>query len=200
MPGPRAGILDTHDGIGLQGARGFLPPKNIQLLVDRARKKGAFVSYKTTEDGTEEPYEINTTWWSALNQVIRLGIRALAILMAFVIIWGIADVVWVIYRHLVEPPFMILKMTDILETFGAFLAVLIAVEIFLNITLYLRDDIIQVKLMVATALMSIARKVIVFDFSEISHQHVMATGMVVLALGITYWLISKRDRIEPNQD
>jgi len=60
-------ILDTHDGIGLQGAQGFLPPKDIQLLVDRARKKGAFVSYKTTEDGTEEPYEINTTWWSALN-------------------------------------------------------------------------------------------------------------------------------------
>lgn len=137
---------------------------------------------------------------SALNQLIRLGIRALAILMAFVIIWGIADVVWVIYRHLVEPPFMILRMADILETFGAFLAVLIAVEIFLNITLYLRDDIIHVKLVVATALMAIARKVIVFDFSEISYQHVMATGGVVLALGITYWLISKRDRIEPNQD
>jgi sucrose phosphorylase len=60
-------ILDTHDGIGLQGARGFLPHKDIQVLVDRARKKGAFISYKTTEDGTEEPYEINTTWWSALN-------------------------------------------------------------------------------------------------------------------------------------
>jgi glucosylglycerate phosphorylase len=60
-------ILDTHDGIGLQGARGFLPPKDIQLVVDRAREKGAFVSYKTTEDGAEEPYEINTTWWSALN-------------------------------------------------------------------------------------------------------------------------------------
>lgn len=60
-------ILDTHDGIGLQGVRGFLPPKDIQLLVDRAREKGAFVSFKTTENGTEEPYEINTTWWSALN-------------------------------------------------------------------------------------------------------------------------------------
>jgi len=120
--------------------------------------------------------------------------------MAFVIIWGIADVVWVIYRHLVEPPFMILKMADILETFGAFLAVLIAVEIFLNITLYLRDDIIHVKLVVATALMAIARKVIVFDFSEISYQHVMGTGVVVLALGITYWLISKRERTESHQD
>jgi len=60
-------ILDTHDGIGLQGVRGFLPPKDIQLLVTRARKKGALVTYKTTEDGTEEPYEINSTWWSALN-------------------------------------------------------------------------------------------------------------------------------------
>ncbi|NCO52201.1 MAG: sugar phosphorylase, partial [Deltaproteobacteria bacterium] len=60
-------ILDTHDGIGLQGARGFLPPKDIQFIVERARKKGAFVSNKTTEDGAEEPYEINTTWWSALN-------------------------------------------------------------------------------------------------------------------------------------
>ncbi len=137
---------------------------------------------------------------SALNKVIRVGVRALAILMTFVIIWGIGDVVWVIYRHLVEPPFMILKMADILETFGAFLAVLIAVEIFLNITLYLRDDIIHVKLVVATALMAIARKVIVFDFSEVSYQHVMATGVVVFGLGITYWLIAKRERTEPHQD
>lgn len=60
-------ILDTHDGIGLQGARGFLPPKDIDLVVEKARGRGAFVSYKTTENGTEEPYEINSTWWSALN-------------------------------------------------------------------------------------------------------------------------------------
>lgn len=60
-------ILDTHDGIGLQGARGFLRPKDMQYLVQRALDKGAFVSYKTTGSGTEEPYEINTTWWSALN-------------------------------------------------------------------------------------------------------------------------------------
>jgi len=85
-------ILDTHDGIGLQGARGFLPAKDIEFLVDRARKKGALVSFKTTEDGTEEPYEINSTWWSALNpereqeslelQIARyLASRAIALVM-----------------------------------------------------------------------------------------------------------------------
>ncbi|MFO7965380.1 MAG: phosphate-starvation-inducible PsiE family protein [Desulfobacterales bacterium] len=130
---------------------------------------------------------------STLNKVIRVGIRALAILMTLVILWGIGDVVWVIYRHIVEPPFMILKIQDILETFGAFLAVLIAIEIFLNITLYLREDVIHVKLVVATALMAIARKVIVFDYTTMSYQHVMATGIVVLALGATYFLILRKE-------
>jgi uncharacterized membrane protein (DUF373 family) len=135
-----------------------------------------------------------------LNLVIRGGVRILAVLMVLVILWGIGDVIWVTYQHLVEPPFMILKITDILETFGAFLAVLIAIEIFLNITLYLREDIIHVKLVVATALMAIARKVIVFDFSELSHEHVLATGVVVLSLGITYWLISRREGEEKKQE
>lgn len=134
---------------------------------------------------------------STLNTVICLGIRVLAVLMTLVILWGIADVVWVIYRHLVEPPFMILRIEDILDTFGAFLAVLIAVEIFLNIILYLREDVIHVKLVVATALMAIARKVIVFDFQKVSHQQVMATGVVVLALGITYWLIARQSKSPP---
>ena len=32
-----------------------------------AQKRGGFISYKMTEDGIVEPYEINTTWWSTLN-------------------------------------------------------------------------------------------------------------------------------------
>jgi uncharacterized membrane protein (DUF373 family) len=42
--------------------------------------------------------------------------------------------------------------------------------------------------------MAIARKVIVFDFKEVSYQYIYATAAVVLALGLTYWLIvRKRD-------
>ena len=127
-----------------------------------------------------------------LHQTIRLGVKVLAVLMVLVILWGIADVVWVIVQKLRQPPFLLLKISDILATFGAFLAVLIAIEIFLNITLYLRDDVIHVRLVVATALMAIARKVIVFDFKELTPAYIAATAAVVMALGITYWLISKR--------
>lgn len=129
-----------------------------------------------------------------LHTIIRVGVKALAILMTLVILWGIVDVGWLMYKKIAEPPFLHLTITDILTLFGSFLVVLIAVEIFLNITLYLRSDVIHVKLVVATALMAIARKVIVFDFTYLDAEYVWAIGIVVLALGITYWLIAKRQK------
>jgi len=60
-------VLDTHDGIGLPGVANILPPEEIAFLVRCARQHGAFVSYRTAEGGGEVPYEINTTWYSALN-------------------------------------------------------------------------------------------------------------------------------------
>jgi len=126
-----------------------------------------------------------------LHRTIRNAVRVLAILMVFVIIWGIGDVVFVLYQRLMEPPIYLLSISDILATFGAFLAVLIAIEIFTNITLYIRNDVLPVELVVATALMAICRKVIIFDFKELSPMYILSTAAVVLALGITYWLISR---------
>lgn len=60
-------ILDTHDGIGLMGVKNILPKEEIEFLIQTSRQHGAFISYKTGEDGQDEPYEMNTTWFSALN-------------------------------------------------------------------------------------------------------------------------------------
>jgi len=99
-------------------------------------------------------------------------------------------VVYVLYLNLMEPPFMLLSIADIFKTFAAFLAVLIAIEIYQNIILYLRTDVIPLKLVIATALMAIARKVIILDFKDLSAMYVFAIAAVVLSLGITYYLIS----------
>ena len=58
--------------------------------------------------------------------------------------------------------------------------------------MYLKTDVIPVRLVVATALMAISRKVIIFDFEKITPPFILGTATVVFALGITYWLISRR--------
>jgi sucrose phosphorylase len=62
-------ILDTHDGVGLPGVKNILSMEEIDTMVRRATEEhNAFVSYKTGQDGKDEPYEINTTWFGALNR------------------------------------------------------------------------------------------------------------------------------------
>jgi uncharacterized membrane protein (DUF373 family) len=129
-----------------------------------------------------------------LNWVIGHSIRLLAILMVVVILFCIADVFFVLKEKLIAEPFLVLEFGDIFTVFASFLAVLIAIEIFANITLYLRDDVIHIRLVIATALMAIARKVIVLDFTTISSDYVFAIAAVILALGITYYLVASKAR------
>lgn len=127
-----------------------------------------------------------------LNMVIRFCVRILAVLMTVVIMWSVADVAWVLSQRLMEPPVGLLNVDDILTLFGAFMATLIAIEIFLNIVLYLRDDVLHVKLVLATALMAIARKVIVLDYKTLEPEYIWATAAIVLALSLGYWLVAKK--------
>ena len=126
-----------------------------------------------------------------LKQIIHLCLKALGLLMIVVIISGVVDVAWTIYQRFAAEPRFILTMSDILLTFGAFMVVLIAIEIFQNIILYLRDDVIHVKIVLATALMAIARKVIILDYEELEPMYIFATGVVLVATGITYYFVHK---------
>lgn len=133
-----------------------------------------------------------------LNRVIAQVARVLAVIMVMVITLGVADVVHVLYQRLMAPPFMLLEIEDILATFGAFMAVLIAVEIYRNIILYAEDNHnihLAVEIVLGTALMAISRKIIVLDFSDVSAEHVYGAAAVILALAVAYYLIVVRARV-----
>jgi sucrose phosphorylase len=61
-------FLDSHDGVGLSGAQGILSPEQIAAVVERAQRHGSLVSYRDSGGGQPTPYELNVTWYSALNR------------------------------------------------------------------------------------------------------------------------------------
>jgi len=126
----------------------------------------------------------------ALRSVIRTAVRVLAILMTLVIIWGVLDVLAILVASVFKPPYLRLQISDILATFGAFMAVLTAIEIFVNITVYLREDVIHVKTVMATALMAIARKVIILEVKDedTTPLVIFSIAALVLAMSIGYYL------------
>ena len=57
----------SHDGVGVRPLEGLAPPERRDAIVARVRKNGGRVSMKRNADGSESPYELNATWYSALQ-------------------------------------------------------------------------------------------------------------------------------------
>ena len=79
---------------------------------------------------------------------------------------------------------------DMTRFLDQILALLIALEVLQNLTAYLRDHVIQIELVLITALTALARKVIVMPEGMLKTPGELAgLGVAVLALSSAYWLV-----------
>lgn len=60
-------FLASHDGVGLNPARGILSDAEIAALVSRTLEHGGLISYKNNPDGSRSPYEMNISYFDALS-------------------------------------------------------------------------------------------------------------------------------------
>lgn len=60
-------FLASHDGVGLNPARGILSNADIDSLVQTALAHGGLISYKHNPDETQSPYEMNINYFDALS-------------------------------------------------------------------------------------------------------------------------------------
>ncbi|NEQ28203.1 MAG: phosphate-starvation-inducible PsiE family protein, partial [Microcoleus sp. SIO2G3] len=81
--------------------------------------------------------------------------------------------------------------TTLIEVFGLFLNILVALEILENLTAYLRKHVIQLELVIVTSLTAIARKIIIFDFSKAGGIELVGLAVATLALALSYWIVRR---------
>ena len=60
-------FLASHDGIGVRPVEGILSPAQVEAMVERTRRHGGHVSYKTNADGSRSVYELNISYFDALS-------------------------------------------------------------------------------------------------------------------------------------
>ena len=81
---------------------------------------------------------------------------------------------------------------DLIKVLGDLLTVLIALEVLENITSYLRRHVVQIELVLVTALTAVARKVIVLPSgAENKPQLLVGLGIAVVSLSAAYWLVKR---------
>ncbi|MFT4546459.1 MAG: glycosidase [Verrucomicrobiales bacterium] len=60
-------ITATHDGIGMRPTEGILDELGRKVLTDLTLARGGRVSTRSNPDGSESPYELNITYFDAIN-------------------------------------------------------------------------------------------------------------------------------------
>lgn len=120
--------------------------------------------------------------------------KILTIALLIVILVALVDLMFVLSENLFEfPPYGLFNQT-LLEIFGLFLNILIALELLDNITAYLRKHIFQVELVIATSLIAVARKIIIFDLKKFEDSDLISLAAAIFALSISYWLVRQLNK------
>lgn len=127
-----------------------------------------------------------------LNKCVVYSVKFLAVMIIFVLFWGLADVIVHIFQQFWLSPIGRFDAENLISTLGSFLAVLIVIEIFINIIYYLKKDAVHVPLVLATALTAVARKVIILDYAVAQPPILYGIAAIILALGVVFWLITKK--------
>ena len=131
--------------------------------------------------------------WSELTSFDRFEQVISRIIMVIISIVIIYSLVVVIYDFLHDITFGIeyIQKEVLQDIFGSVLTILILLEFNRSIAVGLakRSGVIQTRIIVLIAILVVARKLILLDFSSASMQTMLGLGGLALALGVLYWLM-----------
>lgn len=123
----------------------------------------------------------------------KMIIFSLVVMMALVLFLATLELAWIIVKDIVSPPFLLLEIDELLEIFGLFMLVLIGIELLETIAkTYLAQSTDHARIVMAVAIIAIARKVIILDVKDLSGQVLLGIAAIILALSIGYYLIRRR--------
>ena len=115
--------------------------------------------------------------------------KLLGLVLLVVLVAGTVQLTIGVTAAVLQPdtPWLSSKINAVL---GDLLTLLIAVEVLQNVTSYLRRHVVQIELVLLTAMTAVARKVIVLPpGAENKPELLGGLGIAVLALAAAFWLV-----------
>lgn len=131
---------------------------------------------------------------SAIKNFQKCIVMVLVALMALVLLLSTIELAWIIAKDMITPPVFLLEIDELLEIFGLFLLVLIGIELLDTIAkTYMGESTDHAQIVIAVAIIAIARKVIILDVKDLSGLALIGIAAIILALSVGYYLIRRKD-------
>lgn len=127
----------------------------------------------------------------------RIIIILLLFIMSLILLFATFNVIYFIVKNMIDQPITLFTADNLMELFSIFLVILIGIELLETVKAFLQKEVIQVEIVVLVAIIAVARKVIIWDFSEYDSLEIFGLSAILITLALTYFLI-RRTRFKIN--
>ena len=130
-----------------------------------------------------------------VNKFEKVVYAVLMALLMLVIVIALVDLAWLLFHSLVVTSQYLLETYELIAVLGAFLLVLICIELLDTIKAYFKENTIHVEIVILLAIIAIARKVILLDPTGMNGiefgVEMMGIGVIVISLAAGYYVLKK---------
>lgn len=119
-----------------------------------------------------------------ISGVQAITVTAIMILLMIVLVLSTLHLGYLIAKEMWEPPRFLIPVQGLLEVFGYFLLVLIGVELLETVKMYLKRDVIHVRVVIEVALIAMARKAITEEPASVPSLTLFGVAALILALAV----------------
>ncbi len=128
---------------------------------------------------------------AGIRIIERAVVLSLLGMMLITIVISTVELGIIMYEQIVAPPYLFLDIDNLLEIFGFFLMVLIGLELFETIRIYLEESTVHVEVVMLVAIVAVSRKIIIIDYKDVEPMMNLSIAALVIALCAGYFLIKK---------
>jgi uncharacterized membrane protein (DUF373 family) len=135
-------------------------------------------------------------WIERFETWINWAVLAMMALVVLLLVAGFAvDIV----RDIIAYPTGSISSDQVFAIFANLLLILIGLELMHTVKVYLLDHTVHVEVILAVALVALARKVIVFNLKDYQEGTVVGLALLIAALAGSHWLLLRRSSADRPQ-
>lgn len=127
---------------------------------------------------------------------------ALLAMLALVVLLATVDLGWIIMKDILTPPMFLLDVEELLELFGAFLLVMIGLELLDTVKIYITQKTIHVEVVLLVGIIAIARKVVILEPKDMDALTLIGIAAIIFSLTVGYYFVKiavRNGRLLPAQ-
>ena len=114
---------------------------------------------------------------------------ALLVMLALVLLLATIDLGWIILKDIMTPPVLLLEVEELLDLFGAFLLVMIGLELLDTVKIYITQKTIHVEVVLLVGIIAIARKVVILEPKGMDALTLIGIAAIIFSLTLGYYFV-----------